>query len=139
MQKWLAGLLLAGFLTPLSAKPLLVPEIGAALRTQAFYRCDGGKTLSVVYFNTHNGQSFALLPFNGVSRLLVSTLSASGVRYAADHIIWWTKGTEGNLYDLRKGDNAPALRTNCKVVPHTPGHARLPAARLSPVTRTQLP
>lgn len=92
------------------AGPLLVPQIPIDRAIDAVYRCPGGKSFKVTYFNGRNGQSFALMPVQGVPTLLVSTMSAGGVRYQAGFITWWNKGRGGDLYDARVDPSRPVLR-----------------------------
>lgn len=102
--------------SPALAKPLWVPGIDVAAPVRADYQCDQG-ALRVMYFNARNGQSFALLPVDGQPMLFVQTLSASGVRYRADHYVWWTKGENGNLYDETHGEDAAPIVGNCRSAP----------------------
>jgi membrane-bound inhibitor of C-type lysozyme len=104
---------LAGLGAPALAVPLSLPDIQIDLRQVVQYRCDGGYALSVDYFNGDNGQSFAVLQIDGVKRLFVATLAASGVKYQADHYIWWSKGDSGNLYDQFLGEQAAPWHGNC--------------------------
>jgi membrane-bound inhibitor of C-type lysozyme len=96
-----------------TASPLRVPDIEVQPLLTVEYRC-GRTPLQVRYINASNGQSFALLRIDGTMRLFVQTLAASGVRYQADRYVWWSKGNEGNLYDLTHGDNAPPLLADCQ-------------------------
>lgn len=78
------------------------------------YHCGNDKTLKVTYWNSVNGQSFALVPIDGKSLLFVDTLSASGVRYAAGRYVWWTKGELADLHDTSAGDQAPPIIGDCQ-------------------------
>jgi membrane-bound inhibitor of C-type lysozyme len=112
-----AGCLLALATGAALSAPLRLPGIDASPPVAARYRCDQG-SLRVMYYNTHNGQSFALLPVAGRVWLFVQTLSASGVRYQAGQYVWWTKGEDGNLYDERRGANAAPMIGNCHLRAH---------------------
>jgi membrane-bound inhibitor of C-type lysozyme len=79
----------------------------------ARYLCSGGKTVTVSYWNTLNGQSFALMPVNGRTLLFVNTLAGSGAKYQAENYVWWTKGLKADLYDERAGENAPPVLADC--------------------------
>ncbi|WP_198670175.1 MliC family protein [Dyella sp. C9] len=92
------------------AAPLVVPQIQIDRAIDAVYRCPGGKSLKVTYFNGNNGQSFALMSLQGVPTLMVNTMSADGVRYQAGFMTWWNKGRGGDLYDARVDPNRPVLR-----------------------------
>ncbi|BEV71085.1 MliC family protein [Paludibacterium sp. THUN1379] len=91
----------------------LVPDIAITETQTVHYQCDGNKTLKVRYLNGHNGQSFALLSVAGKPLLFVQTLAASGVKYQADHYVWWSKGVQGNLFDDMRGPNAAPILANC--------------------------
>lgn len=99
------------------AKPLLLPEINIEQQQRVHYRCDTGQHLSVNYLNGANGQSFAVLPIDTKPHLLVATLAASGVRYAAEHSIWWAKGNSGDLYNLQKTEDDPTYLIHCQIEP----------------------
>jgi membrane-bound inhibitor of C-type lysozyme len=49
------------------------------------------------------------MPVDGKPTLLVNTMSADGVRYAAGFVVWWTKGWNGDLYDSRVDAGKPVL------------------------------
>jgi len=79
------------------------PEVDAL---SVIYRCEGTTTgMTVEYYNAGE-DSFAMVPADGARRLMVTVLAASGARYAGGPFVWWTKGREGSLYDLRNGDDA---------------------------------
>lgn len=96
-----------------SAAPLHLTDIQTKNRQTQQYTCATGKILRVTYWNTANGQSFALLPVDGKTLLFVNTLSASGVKYQAGSYTWWTKGPRADLYDATAGDNAPPVLSDC--------------------------
>ncbi|HET6552542.1 MAG TPA: MliC family protein, partial [Dyella sp.] len=81
----LPSLLLTAATLPISAQGLAatlsVPQIQVDRTIDAVYRCPGGRNIKVTYWNARNGQSFALMNVQGVPTLLVSTMSADGVRY----------------------------------------------------------
>ncbi|WP_354687568.1 MliC family protein [Cupriavidus necator] len=80
------------------------------------YQCDGGKTLSVRYFNSTDNQA-AVLRIDGKPVLAVTTVSASGARYVGGRYEWWTKGEEGTLRDLMQPENAAPALAGCKATP----------------------
>jgi membrane-bound inhibitor of C-type lysozyme len=94
------------------AMSLSVPQIQVNRTITADYRCPGGKHFTVIYLNATNGQSFAVMPYQGHSVLLASTLSADGVKYQGDALTWWIKGRGGTLFDARNDANQPTL-TDC--------------------------
>lgn len=91
-----------------------VPVDGSVLRD---YRCEGGKSLQVAYYNQHEGQSFAILTVDGKRTVFVDTIAGSGVKYVAGRYTWWTKGEHGDLYDAMSGPNAPAVLAGCTSQP----------------------
>jgi len=95
------------------AAPLPLTEIQTTSRQTNQYTCATGKIFEVTYWNTANGQSFALVPVKGQQLLFVNTMAASGVRYQAGSYIWWTKGPRADLYDAMNGENAPPILSDC--------------------------
>lgn len=95
------------------AGTLQVPQIQTAAPMTHTYQCEGGKSLQVTYWNSSNGQSFALVPVDGKPLLFVDTLAGSGVKYEAGRYTWWTKGKHGDLYDMMAGPNAPPIIAGC--------------------------
>src|ERR1700754_3736807 len=65
---------------PALADSLVVPELQVSERIDGVSRCPDGTSLKAAYFCGTHGQSFALVPWDGVNKLMVSTVSASGVR-----------------------------------------------------------
>jgi membrane-bound inhibitor of C-type lysozyme len=80
------------------------------------YTCATGKILQVTYWNTANGQSFALVPIKGQQLLFVNTIAASGAKYQAGSYTWWTKGPRADLYDAMNGENAPPMLSDCVTI-----------------------
>jgi membrane-bound inhibitor of C-type lysozyme len=106
------ALLSAAFLlvaTGAASDSLIVPQVKFSQPVVATYHCATGKPFTVTYWNGDNGQSFALMPIAGKPTLLVDTMAADGVRYAAGSIVWWTRGREGNLYDARVDPDKPTV------------------------------
>ncbi|AMR79085.1 MliC family protein [Cupriavidus nantongensis] len=77
------------------------------------YQCDGGKTLTVRYFNSQDNQA-AVFRIDGKPVLAVSTVAASGARYVGGRYEWWTKGESGTLRDLMQAENAAPVLADCK-------------------------
>ena len=96
--------------SPYQAPPLIVPQIQLGRPIVATYRCAGGQSFKVTYWNASNGQSFALLPVQGRPMLLVNGMSADGARYQGGFATWWSKGRGGDLYDARVSTDKPVLR-----------------------------
>lgn len=82
------------------SKPLTVQKL-----SQAHYRCAGGKTLDVGYYQlSDDSLGFARFSVDGKRYTLPQALSASGVRYSDDGLLqWWSKGDTGRLE--RRDDN----------------------------------
>ncbi len=117
MRKWLIAVTAAAGLAALNgnawAAPSYIAEMQAQNRQTNKYTCATGKILQVTYWNTANGQSFALVPVKGKQLLFVNTMAASGAKYQAGSYTWWTKGPRADLYDAMDGDNAPPLLSDC--------------------------
>ena len=99
------------------ADTLNVPEIPVDGTLQRNYQCQAGKSLKVTYYNSHGGQSFALLLVKDKAMLFVDTMAGSGVRYVAGPYTWWTKGNNGDLYDMTAGPNAAPIIAGCTSSP----------------------
>ena len=99
-----------------SADTLKLPQIQLAKTIRQTYQCAGGKSLQVTYLNAASGQSFALVPVDGKPLLFVDTVAASGVRYQAGRYVWWSKGNNGDLYDVMQGENAAPVLAGCSAV-----------------------
>lgn len=78
-------------------------------RTVAHYRCDG-QSMDVEYLNVEP-DFLAIVPVDGLKRIFVQVMSASGARYASGQYIWWSKGKEASLYDQTKGEDAAPMLT----------------------------
>lgn len=113
LNRFLPGVLALLAVASVQAASLQVPQIQVGAPMTRTYQCDGGKSLQVTYWNSSNGQSFALVPVEGKPLLFADTLAASGVKYDAGHYTWWTKGDRGDLYDLMAGPNAPPIIAGC--------------------------
>ena len=78
MKKWLVAVATAAGLAAVyghaSAAPLQFSEIQAKHRQTQKYTCATGRILHVTYWNTANGQSFALVPVKGKQLLFVNTI-----------------------------------------------------------------
>jgi membrane-bound inhibitor of C-type lysozyme len=96
-----------------AAAPLQFRHIEGKNHQTRKYTCATGKILQVTYWNTANGQSFALVPVKGKPLLFVNTMSASGAKYQAGSYTWWTKGPRADLYDAMAGENAPPILSDC--------------------------
>lgn len=74
------------------------------------YQCEDGERFEAAYPDNDT----AILNYGGELRLLKSVISADGARYAGEDWQWWTKGEEGNLAPLKKGeDYAEAVGKTC--------------------------
>src|ERR1700759_2804466 len=103
MKKSLVAVTVAAGLVALCGSawsaPLQLAQIQPKNRQTHKYTCATGKILQVTYWNTANGQSFALVPVKGQQLLFVNTLSGSGAKYQAGSYTWWTKGPRADLYN----------------------------------------
>jgi membrane-bound inhibitor of C-type lysozyme len=98
------------------AASLDVREIQTQSRHTYRYTCADGKTFKVTYINGTNGQSFALVPVAGRNLLFVGVIAASGVRYAADRYVWWTKGPGADLYDAMSEASPKPILSGCATI-----------------------
>jgi membrane-bound inhibitor of C-type lysozyme len=101
------------------ADVLNVPEIPVDATLVRNYQCQAGASLKVTYYNHQGGQSFALLLVKDKAMLFVDTLAGSGVKYVAGQYTWWTKGNNGDLYDMTAGPNAAPIIAGCRSVAGT--------------------
>lgn len=69
------------------------------------YEC-GARQVQTTYINADD-IAFALVKFDGRTVVMANVIAASGARYAGQELVWWVKGEEATLYDLRKGENDP--------------------------------
>ncbi|WP_374632922.1 MliC family protein [Paracoccus sp. (in: a-proteobacteria)] len=94
----LAGTALAA--PALAGTGLSIPLAPAAetniIMTQ--YSCDGGAPFDVQYINAGEN-NLALIPIDGIERVFVLTVSASGARYVSGQHEWWSKGDAATLDD----------------------------------------
>lgn len=98
-----------------------MPFTPEATVTDAVYRCEG--LLDDIYVSYVNDtfSNLAIVPVPGilddpVPIIFANVIAASGARYAAGVYVWWTRGDEASLYDLRNGEDAPPI-TVCREVP----------------------
>ncbi|MBT2790168.1 MliC family protein [Paraburkholderia strydomiana] len=113
MKKRLVAVSLAAMCGYAFAAPLHLDDVQAKNRQTRKYTCATGRILHVTYWNTANGQSFALVPVKGKQLLFVNTIAASGVKYQAGSFTWWTKGPRADLYDATAGEDAPPVLSDC--------------------------
>lgn len=120
MMKWLVATITAISFAALygsaCAAPLQLSELQIKDRQTHKYTCATGKNLNVTYWNTSNGQGFALVPVKGKPLLFVDVMSGSGAKYQAGSYTWWTKGPRADLYDAMNGENAPPILSDCVTI-----------------------
>lgn len=87
-----------------------IPKGSSVVTTKVSYTCDTMKGLTATYINAPP-IALATVAFRDEFVVMANVLAASGARYAGDRFVWWTKGSTGSLYDLTKGENAPAIAT----------------------------
>jgi len=120
MKKWFVAVTVAAGFVALCGNAWSAPSQLAGMQTKNRqthkYTCATGKILQVTYWNTSNGQSFALVPVKGRQLLFVNTLSGSGAKYQAGSYTWWTKGPRADLYDATDGENAPPILSDCVTI-----------------------
>ena len=123
MKVFALSLFLAALVAPLPAQAagvaltLTLPDPGQFQHVS--YTCDGmEERLPVDYLNAEPNY-LALVPIEGKTRIFSNVLSGSGVRYAAGHYEWWTKGSEASLVDVTADEGAAPLLT-CLEASDTP-------------------
>ncbi|MCO5063364.1 MAG: MliC family protein [Rhizobiaceae bacterium] len=113
MRRWFAVLIAAMVAQSAQAASVTLDlPGGAASRETVNYAC-GGEKITATYINAGDN-ALAVLKIGERVVVTVNVLSGSGARYAGQEIVWWTKGSEATLYDLRKGENDPGEM--CKTV-----------------------
>ena len=81
---------------------------GDAERKLVRYDCEGAESFDVEYINAAPN-FLAFVPYDGQTYLMTSVVAASGARYAAANYVWWSKGTDAELYDITQGDDAAPI------------------------------
>lgn len=72
------------------------------------YICNSGKTLAAAYSNEGN---WAIVRYQDQQYKMVIAISASGARYTAEDMEWWTKDSSGTLTKLGKGQEGELLES----------------------------
>lgn len=96
-----------------STVTLELPGDAKVDRNSVDYKC-GDQAVKVEYINAGNN-SLAVLTRGDLTIVAVTVLSGSGARYAGQQYVWWTKGDNADLYDLTRGEEAPAV-LSCEAV-----------------------
>jgi membrane-bound inhibitor of C-type lysozyme len=107
-----AAVALALVTPALAGAPVAFPGLEVSTSSEVQYACAGGKAVTVHYINATNGDSFAYLPVDGTKHVFVAVMSGSGVRYAWNRYIWWSKGDTGTL-TVDGDDAAPPVLADC--------------------------
>lgn len=87
-----------------AALELDLPYAGPVETSSVTYRCPDYE-LTATYHNAGD-IALAVLQFEARNIVVVTVPSASGARYAGGNFVWWTKGDQGDLYDVSRGDDA---------------------------------
>ncbi|MEO5321809.1 MliC family protein [Mesorhizobium sp. CC13] len=90
-----------------------LPGEVAVERNTVGYKC-GNQAVKAEYINA-GSTSLAVLTLGDDTVVTVNVLSGSGAKYAGQQYVWWTKGDNADLYDLFKGEDAPAV-FSCEAV-----------------------
>lgn len=99
------------FHTVIAVKKMAIKQANNAAQntiTSVNYKCDGGKTISAVYFD----DKVELNLSDGKSLLLMQGMSGSGVRYvnSDESITFWNKG---NTAFMEEGPSDTVVYNNC--------------------------
>ncbi|MDP1729754.1 MAG: MliC family protein [Devosia sp.] len=81
------------------------------------YECEGLEPFAVDYINAQPN-FLAILPVGNQKLVFVSTIAASGVRYASGRYEWWTKGGDATLTDFTAAEGTGPVA--CLEVTETP-------------------
>ncbi|GGF86470.1 hypothetical protein GCM10007301_52930 [Azorhizobium oxalatiphilum] len=108
----LSGLGALGLSGPASAAELTLalPEGTQVHQVKTSYACPAGAAFTVAYITAGNS-ALAIVPVAGQELIMANVLAASGARYAGGAYVWWTKGPDAALYDVRQGENAAPVMT----------------------------
>lgn len=106
----LCGLALAPGGTIAAELTLPLPDGTPVQQVKTSYTCPSGKAFTVAYI-TAGENALAIVPVEDKELILANVIAASGARYAAGAYVWWTKGPDAALYDVRKGENAAPIMT----------------------------
>jgi len=90
-----------------------LPQASSVERNAVTYACPDRAPMKVEYINA-GANALAVVPVEGEALVFAGVLSGSGARYAAGPYIWWIKGANADLYDLRQGDRASPV--SCREV-----------------------
>ncbi|WP_170167128.1 MliC family protein [Paracoccus methylarcula] len=113
MKTFLASAAFSLIAFPLSAEPMLsipLPISGESNILPVEYDCGEGESLRVTYVNAGENQ-LAILPVDGVERVFVNVIAASGARYVAGEYEWWSKGDMASFTDLAEDGSRRECRS----------------------------
>lgn len=96
-----------------STVTLELPGSAPVERNSVSYKC-GDQAVKAEYVNAGDN-SLVVLTLGDQTVVAVTVLSGSGAKYAGQQYVWWTKGNNADLYDLMKGEDAPAV-LSCEAV-----------------------
>ncbi|MDH4986087.1 MliC family protein [Aminobacter anthyllidis] len=96
-----------------STVTLELPGDAKVERNLVDYTC-GDQTVKAEYISAGDN-SLVVLTLSDRTVIAVTVLSGSGAKYTGQHYVWWTKGDNADLYDLTKGEDAPAV-LSCEAV-----------------------
>ncbi|MCX8572216.1 MULTISPECIES: MliC family protein [Hyphomicrobiales] len=96
-----------------STVTLELPGSAPVERNSVSYKC-GDQAVKAEYVNAGDN-SLVVLTLGDQTVVAVTVLSGSGAKYAGQQYVWWTKGDNADLYDLMKGEDAPAV-LSCEAV-----------------------
>lgn len=77
------------------------------------YSCNKGEPFDVQYVNV-GANNLAVLTLDGQETVFVNVIAASGARYVAGAMEFWTKGDTASFTDVMKDDGAAQ---DCVLVP----------------------
>lgn len=115
MRLTFTAIMLAAATSGATASTVTLELPGDALvdRNAVSYKC-GDQSVKAEYINVGDN-ALVVLTLGDETVVAVTVLSGSGARYAGQQYVWWTKGDNADLYDLTKGEDAPAV-LSCEAV-----------------------
>jgi membrane-bound inhibitor of C-type lysozyme len=125
VMRTIAALALIGLASPALAQTsfqLSFGIAGDAERRVVSYDCtpaEGEPTVMQVEYINAAPNFLAIVPGPEGSMIFATVISGSGARYAAGQYIWWTKGSDADLYDATLGEDAPPI-SHCSERIQTP-------------------
>lgn len=102
MKQFFLAYVICSFSLPAVAEPMLSLPLQITEESSLnpiVYDCENGEEFHVTYINAGENH-LAVIPVGDADRIFVNVIAASGARYVAQELEWWTKGNEATFTDL---------------------------------------